>query len=68
MNKNNILVTGGFGILGRSLIRQLLVNKKNNIFLLDRSSNKKKFLHYRLKIKILKLSRETLKITKLFIS
>ena len=41
VNTNNILVTGGFGILGRSLINQLLINKKNNIFLLDRSSNKK---------------------------
>ena len=44
MNTKNILVTGGFGILGRSLIKQLLNNKKNKVFLLDRSSNSKKIL------------------------
>ena len=42
MNIKNILVTGGFGILGRSVIKQLLLDKKNKVFLLDRSSNKKK--------------------------
>ena len=42
MRTKNILVTGGFGILGRSLIKQLLNDKKNNVFLLDRSSNNKK--------------------------
>ena len=57
MNTNNILVTGGFGILGRSLISQLLHNKKNNIFLLDRSSNKKK-------ISTLKINNKNLKIIK----
>ena len=30
MNTNNILVTGGFGILGRSLIKQLLINEQND--------------------------------------
>ena len=55
VNVNNILVTGGFGILGRSLINQLLINKKNNIFLLDRSSNKKKISTLKIKNKNLKV-------------
>ena len=55
VNTNNILVTGGFGILGRSLINQLLLNKKNNIFLLDRSSNKKKISTLKIKNKNLKV-------------
>jgi CDP-glucose 4,6-dehydratase len=55
VNTNNILVTGGFGILGRSLINQLLINKKNNIFLLDRSSNKKKISTLKIKNKNLKV-------------
>ena len=55
MNINNILVTGGFGILGRSLIKQLLKNKRNNIFLLDRSSNKKKISTLNIQNKKLKI-------------
>ena len=57
MNVKNILVTGGFGILGRSLIKQLLVNKKNKVFLLDRSSNKKKISTLNINIKNLKVIR-----------
>ena len=55
MNTNNILVTGGFGILGRSLIKQLLINEKNNVFLLDRSSNKKKISTLNIRNKKLKI-------------
>ena len=52
MNKN-ILVTGGFGILGRDLIKKLVKNKNHNVFLLDRSSNKKKISQLNInKIKI----------------
>tara|TARA_B100000965_G_scaffold70340_1_gene55498 strand:- start:225 stop:1199 length:975 start_codon:yes stop_codon:yes gene_type:complete len=57
MNTKNILVTGGFGILGRSLIKQLLNNKKNKVFLLDRSSNSKKILTLNIKSKNLKVIR-----------
>ena len=57
MNVKNILVTGGFGILGRSLIKQLLVNKKNKVFLLDRSSNKKKISTLNINNKNLKVIR-----------
>ena len=57
MRKKNILVTGGFGILGRSLIKKLLLNKKNNVCLLDRSSDKKK-------IATLNISNKNLKIIK----
>ena len=37
----NILVTGGFGLLGKPLV-SFLRKKKNNIFVLDRSKNKKR--------------------------
>jgi|TARA_Y100001970_G_scaffold120259_1_gene149094 CDP-glucose 4,6-dehydratase len=57
MNIKNILVTGGFGILGRSVIKQLLLDKKNKVFLLDRSSNKKKISTLKLKSKNLKVIR-----------
>ena len=42
MSNKNILVTGGLGILGASLVKKL--NKKNiyNIYVLDRSKNFKK--------------------------
>ena len=39
---NNILVTGGLGILGREVISQLLNNKKNFIYLVDKEKSKKK--------------------------
>ena len=53
MKKNNILVTGGLGILGNSLIKHLLSNKNKNlnIFILDRSKNKKKLKLWILEIK-----------------
>ena len=39
--KKNILITGGFGLLGKPLVNFL--NKKNyNIFVLDKSKNKKR--------------------------
>ncbi len=53
--KKNILVTGGFGILGRDLIKKLVKNKNYNIFLLDRSSNKKKISTLNIKSKNLKI-------------
>ena len=38
--KKNILITGGFGLLGKPLVKFL---KKNyNIFVLDKSNNKKR--------------------------
>ena len=37
----NVLITGGFGLLGKPLVKYL--NKKNfKIFVLDKSKNKKK--------------------------
>ena len=44
MKKNNILITGGFGILGRALTRTLLrdKNKYSSIFILDKLENKKR--------------------------
>ena len=37
----NILVTGGLGLLGKSLV-SFLKKKKYNVFVLDRSKNKKR--------------------------
>ena len=44
--KQNILITGGFGLLGQSLSEKL-DKKKFNIFVLDKIKNKKrnKFLY-----------------------
>ena len=39
--KKNILITGGFGLLGQSLSENL-DKKKFNIFVLDKIKNKKK--------------------------
>ena len=50
MNNKNILVTGGLGILGARLVKQLSIYKSNNIFILDRSKNLEK-------IKILELNK-----------
>jgi len=41
--KDNLLITGGLGLLGKSLIT-FLNKKKNNIFVLDKSKNKKRNL------------------------
>ena len=37
MVKNNILVTGGFGLLGKPLVLKL-INSNNNVFILERKS------------------------------
>ena len=50
MSNKNILVTGGLGILGASLVKKLNSKKSYKIFILDRSKNLKK-------IKVLELSR-----------
>ena len=39
--KENFLITGGLGLLGKSLVT-FLNKKKNNIFVLDKSKNKKR--------------------------
>ena len=39
--KKNILITGGLGLLGKSLV-QFLGEKKFKIFVLDKSKNKKR--------------------------
>ena len=58
MKKNNILVTGGFGILGSGLIKLLLKDKTiSNIFVIDKSKNKKK-------IKILNVKNKRVKFIK----
>lgn len=38
MSKKNILITGGFGLLGRNLFK-LLNSKKYNVFILDKKKN-----------------------------
>ena len=39
---NNIIVTGGLGILGREVVTQLLKNKNNFVILIDKEKSKKK--------------------------
>ena len=39
--KKNVLITGGFGLLGQSLVRKI-DKKKYNIFLLDKIKYKKR--------------------------
>lgn len=51
---NNILVTGGLGVLGREVIIQLLNNKKNFIFLVDKEKSMKKIKTFNVKSKNLK--------------
>ena len=44
MVKNNILVTGGFGLLGKPLVLKL-INSNNNVFILERKNKRReKFL------------------------
>jgi len=38
---NNIIVTGGLGILGREVVNQLLKNKDNFIIIIDKEKSKK---------------------------
>jgi len=40
MSKNNILVTGGFGLLGKPLVAKL-INSNNNVFILEKKKKKK---------------------------
>ena len=40
-----ILITGGLGILGNSLVKLLAKNKNNSIIIFDKFKNKKKFIH-----------------------
>ncbi len=39
--RDNLLITGGLGLLGKSLVT-FLNNKKNNIYVLDKSKNKRR--------------------------
>ena len=39
---NNIIVTGGLGILGREVVNQLLKNKNNFVIIVDKDKSKKK--------------------------
>lgn len=64
MKKKKILVTGGFGILGRSLIKKLIKNKNYKVFLLDRSSSKKKISTLGFNNKNLKIIKGDFKIYK----
>ena len=58
MINKNILVTGGLGILGAALVKKLNKIGSYNIFVLDRSKNKKKInvleLNKLKKVKIIK--------------
>ena len=48
-----ILITGGLGILGNSLVKLLAINKNNSIIVLDKLKNKKKFIHKKKNIKFI---------------
>jgi|TARA_B110000977_G_C11053283_1_gene483119 CDP-glucose 4,6-dehydratase len=50
MSYKNILVTGGLGILGASLVKKISKNNAYNVYILDRSKNSKK-------IKVLELDK-----------
>ena len=58
MNYKNILITGGLGILGASLVKKINKHKTGNIYILDRSKNLKKIklleLNKLKKVKIIK--------------
>ena len=43
---NNIIVTGGLGILGREVVDQLLKNKNNFVILIDKEKSKKKLKRF----------------------
>ncbi|MDC0043517.1 GDP-mannose 4,6-dehydratase [Candidatus Pelagibacter sp.] len=40
MSKNNILITGGFGLLGKPLVAKL-INSNNNVFILEKKNTKR---------------------------
>lgn len=46
-----ILITGGLGILGNSLVKLLAKNQNNLIIILDKFKNRKKFIHNKKNIK-----------------
>ena len=55
---NNIIVTGGLGILGREVVNQLLKNKNNFVIIVDKDKSKKKiqtFKQHLKKVKFLKI-------------
>ena len=52
MSKKNILITGGFGLLGRNLFK-LLNSKKYNVFILDKKKNFFKRFELNIKKKII---------------
>ena len=51
---NNIIITGGLGILGREVINQLLKNKNNFIIIIDKEISKKKISTFKLNLKNVK--------------
>ena len=48
-----ILITGGLGILGNSLVKLLAKDKNNSIIILDKFKNRKKFIHNKKNIKFI---------------
>ena len=52
---NNIVVTGGLGILGREVVNQLLKNKNNFIIIIDNEKSKKKIKTFNQDLKKVKL-------------
>ena len=52
---NNIIVTGGLGILGREVVNQLLKNKDNFIIIIDKEKSKKKIETFKQDLKKVKL-------------
>mgnify|MGYP006090815147 FL=1 len=51
---NNIIVTGGLGILGREVVNQLLKNKNNFIIIIDKEKSKKKIATFKQDLKKVK--------------
>ena len=43
MKKQNILITGGFGLLGKPLVLKL-INLKHNVFILEKKKNSKRLV------------------------
>ena len=52
MAKDNILVTGGFGLLGKPLVSKL-INNNNNVFILEKKSTNRKIYLKKLPKKII---------------
>ena len=48
---NNIIVTGGLGILGREVVNQLLKNKNNFVIIVDKDKSKKKIQTFKQHLK-----------------